>query len=79
MKLHNVKNVVNNNESEKFIAVTNIENLRDTTEVLGNKKNSYMIVCSKQKCQEFQDWKIIVQQKFDDNRFLTLMKKVKYL
>lgn len=70
---------MHNDESEKFIAVTNVDNLRDTAEVLGNKKNSYMIVCSKQKCQEFQDWKIIVQQKFDDNRFLTLMKKVRYL
>lgn len=68
-----------NDESEKFIAVTNMKHLQDTAEVLGNKKNCYMIVCSKQKCQEFQDWKIIVQQKFDDNIFLTLMKKVRSL
>lgn len=70
---------MNKDEQEKFIAVTNVENLQATAEVLGNKKNSYMIVCSKQKCQDFQDWKIIVQQKFDDIRFLTLMKKVRSL
>jgi len=50
--------------------------LQDTTRALANKKNSFIIVCSLKKLQEFKDWKIIIQQEFDNNNCLTLMKKV---
>lgn len=72
----NVLNVSEDDESGKFITVTNIDYLHDTTKSLVNKKCSYIIVCSKQKFQNLKGWKIIIQQKLNDNNHLALMTKV---
>lgn len=66
-------------ETGKFITVTNVNYLQETIKSLRKKTVSYIIVCSKQKLQDFKDWKIITQQKFDDNNYLVLIKKVIYL
>lgn len=74
----NIKNVSRDYELGRFVTVTNANYLQDTIKALKNKKYSYIIVCSKQKMQELKDWKIITQQKFDDNSYLVLIKKVNY-
>lgn len=72
----NVKNVSEDYEFGRFVTVTDENYLQDTIKTLENIKHSYVIVCSKQKIQEFKDWKVIIHQKFDDNSYLVLMKKV---
>lgn len=76
MSWENVKNVSEADESGRFITVTNVNYLQDTTRALANKKCSYIIVCSKQKLKELKDWKIIIQQKFNDSNYLSFIKKV---
>ncbi|XP_029343545.1 fatty acid synthase [Acyrthosiphon pisum] len=72
----NIKDVSDVDESARFITVSNVSYLQDTTRALANKKNSFIIVCSLKKLQELKDWKIITQQEFDNNCCLTLMKKI---
>lgn len=72
----NVKNISEDYELGRFVTVTNAHYLQDTMKILENIKFSYIIVYSKQKIQEFKDWKVIIYQKFDDNSYLVLMKKV---
>jgi len=59
--------------------VTNVNYLQDTIRALVNIKCSYIIVCSKKKLQDLKDWKIITQQRFDNNSCLGLMKKVNHI
>ncbi|VVC44020.1 Acyl transferase/acyl hydrolase/lysophospholipase,Acyl transferase,Malonyl-CoA [Cinara cedri] len=75
INLDNVSNVSEDDESGQFILVTSWNYLKYTTEYLADKKCCYIIVCSKQKCQNFNDWKIIIQQQFNGDIYLTLMKK----
>lgn len=79
MNWDNVQNVLEDDQSGKFITVTNFDYLHNTTKSLANKKCSYIIVCSKQKLQDLKDWKIIIQQSLNDNNHLALMKKVNQL
>lgn len=79
MNWDNVKNASEYDKSGSFITITNVNYLQETSKALANKTLSYIIVCSKQKLQNFKDWKIITQQKFEDNNYLVLMKKVRYL
>lgn len=67
----------NDDNSERFIAVTNVSYLQETTKALASKKCSYIILYSKQILQEYNDWKIIAQNKFDDDYYIALMSKVK--
>lgn len=60
---------------ERYVTVSNINYLQDTIKKLANKKCSYIVVSSKQKLQDFKEWKIIMQQKFNDSTYLALMKK----
>ncbi|XP_026822789.1 fatty acid synthase-like, partial [Rhopalosiphum maidis] len=73
---HDIENVPENDESRRFITVTNVNYLQDTTRALVNIKCSFIIVCSENKLKDLKDWKIITQQKFDNNCCLGLMKKV---
>lgn len=69
-------------ESEIFVTTTNVDYLQDTTKAFAMKKNSYVIVCSNKNPQDHRNWKIIAQQKFKENSYLALMRKVlviKYL
>lgn len=79
MSWDNVKNVSEYDESGSFITVTNVNYLQETSKALSNKTLSYIVVCSKQKLQDFKNWKIITQEKFEDNNYLVLMKKVRCL
>lgn len=72
----NVKNVSEDYELGRFVTLTNANSLQNTMKTLENIKCCYIIVCSNQKMQKFKDWKIIIHQKFDDNSYLVLMKKV---
>ncbi|XP_060835401.1 fatty acid synthase-like [Rhopalosiphum padi] len=72
----NIKDVSDFDESGRFITVTNVNYLQDTTRALANKKNSFIVVCSLNKLQELKEWKIIMQQEFNNNSCLTLMKKI---
>jgi len=72
----NIKGESDFDESGRFITVTNVNYLQDTSRALANKKNSFIVVCSLKKLQEFKDWKIIIQHEFNNNSCLTLMKKV---
>ncbi|CAI6347084.1 unnamed protein product [Macrosiphum euphorbiae] len=72
----NIKEESDVDESARFITVSNVNYLQDTTRALANKKNSFIIVSSLKKLQELKDWKIITQQEFDNNKCLTLMKKI---
>ncbi|CAH1725990.1 unnamed protein product [Aphis gossypii] len=76
---YDVKNAPKNDESRRFITVTNVNYLQDTTRALVNLKCSYIIVCSKQKLQDLKDWKIITQQQFDNKCCLGLMKKIIFI
>ncbi|KAF0755952.1 fatty acid synthase-like isoform X1 [Aphis craccivora] len=71
----NIKGESDFDESGRFITVTNVNYLQDTSRALANKKNSFIVVCSLKKLQEFKDWKIIIQHEFNNNSCLTLMKK----
>eukprot|EP00102_Acyrthosiphon_pisum_P016442 XP_008187406.1 PREDICTED: fatty acid synthase-like [Acyrthosiphon pisum] len=73
---HDVEKQPENDESRKLITVTNVNYLQDTMRALVNIKCGYIIVCSKKKLQDLKDWKIITQQRFDNNNCLGLMKKV---
>lgn len=64
-----------NKDSEKYVTVINVNYLQDTIKKLINKKCSYIFVSSKQKLQEFKEWKIIMQQKFNACTYLALIKK----
>lgn len=79
MNWENVKNISEDDETGRFVTVTNDNCLQDTTRVLANKKCSYIIVYSKQRLQDLNDWKIIMQQKLNDNNYLALIKKVNQL
>lgn len=59
--------------------VTNVDNINDTINVLASKKSCYIIVYSKEKLQDFKNWKVIMQQKFDGISHLALIKKVNIL
>lgn len=37
------------------------------------------MVSSKQELKELKDWRIITQQKFHDNNYLALLKKVNFI
>jgi len=69
----------NKYESGKFITVTNVNYLQNTMKALANKKCSYIIVSSSKKLQDIKDWKIITQQKLNNDSYLSLMKKVNLL
>lgn len=71
-----IKNITDYNETGIFLTVTNVNYLQDTMKALSNKKESYIIVCSKHKLGDITDWKVITQQKLDDNNYLVLMKEV---
>lgn len=76
MNWDNVKNVTGDDESGRFVTVTNVNYLQDTTKSLANKRNSYVIVWSRQQIHHLKDWKTITQRKFNENGYLALMKKV---
>lgn len=76
MNLDDARDVSEDDESGRFIAVTNWNHLLYTAESLVGKAWGYIIVCSKEKCQDFKDWKIIIQQQFNSKFYLTLMIKV---
>jgi len=81
MSWDNVKNISEDNESGIFITVTNVNYLQDTVKALARKTRCNVIVCANQKIEDLKDWKIITQQRFNENSYLALMKrvKVKYL
>lgn len=81
MSWDNVKNITEDDESGIFITVTNVNYLQDTTKTLARKTRSYIIVCANRKIEDLKDWKTITQQRFNENSYLALMKrvKVKYL
>lgn len=64
-----------NKDSERYVTVTNVNYLQDTIKKLVNKKCCYIVVNSKQKLQDFKEWKIIMQQIFNDSTYLALIKK----
>uniref|UniRef100_A0A2H8TDM0 Fatty acid synthase n=1 Tax=Melanaphis sacchari TaxID=742174 RepID=A0A2H8TDM0_9HEMI len=72
----NIRNVSDLDESGMFITVTNVNYLHDTVRALANKKNSVIVVCSLKKLQELKEWKIVMQQEFENNSCLTFMKKI---
>lgn len=76
MNWNNVRDVSEDDESGRFIIITNMKYLQYVTESLVGKTLCYIIICSKQKCQDLNDWKIIIQQQYNDTIYLTLMKKV---
>jgi len=73
---NDVDKISEDDETGRFITVTNVNYLQDTMKVLANKKCSYIIVCSTKKLQDLKDWKIITQQNLNNNSYLSLMKKV---
>lgn len=77
MRLEDVSGLREYYDTHCFIATTNYDNLKNTTEALDDKKYGYVIVCGEKKMQEIKGWVSIIQQKFDDRIYLTLMKKVK--
>lgn len=76
---NSVDKISENYESEKFVTVTNVNYLQNTMKALANKKYSYIIVSSLKKLQDIKDWKIITQQKLNNDSYLSLMKKVNLL
>lgn len=72
----NVNNITDYGETAKFLTVTNVNYLKDTMKTLSKKKESYIFVGSKQKLEDFKNWKVITQQKFNDDNYLGLIKKV---
>lgn len=79
MNWDNVKNISSDDESGRFISVTNVDYIQDTMKSLANKTNSFIIVCSKQKLKNYKDWKIIIQQQINDTDYLALMRRVNYV
>jgi len=75
----NAEEISKNDVFGRFITVTNVDYFQDTTKALADKKCSYIIVCSTTKLQDLKDWKIITQQKLNNNSYLSLMKKVNLL
>jgi len=76
---NSVDKISENYESGKFITVTNVNYLQNTMNALANKKCSYIIVSSLKKLQDIKEWKIITQQKLNNDSYLSLMKKVNLL
>lgn len=74
--LESVNNISNYDETGRFITVTNFSYLQNTTKAFDNKKCSYIIVYSKEKLSDYKNWSIIVQNQFNDIRYVALMKKV---
>lgn len=72
----NVQSLSEDDVSGRFITVTNVKYLQNTIKSLVKKKYSYIVVCSKQKLPDLENWKIITQQKFNDNNYLTMIKQV---
>lgn len=72
----NIQNVSEYDISGRFITVTNDKHLQNTIKSLVSKKCCYIVVYSKQKQQNLKNWNIITQHKFNENSYLTLIKKV---
>ncbi|VVC29220.1 Hypothetical protein CINCED_3A006213 [Cinara cedri] len=74
-RLEDVNDLQEYDESGSYITAADYNDLKNTTKALANKKYGYVIVCGIKNPQAIKGWKIIVHQKFDDNTYLTLMKK----
>lgn len=72
----NVKNSSAYDKTGIFITVTNFCYLQETIKSLSNKKFSYIVTRSTHKLEHLKDWKIVIQQKFNNDTYLTLIKKV---
>lgn len=76
MNWDDVKNATGDDQSGRFITVTSGDYLQDTTKSLANKRNSYVVVWSREKLGRLKRWNTITQRKLNENGYLALMKKV---
>jgi len=77
MSWDNVACVSEGNAPGRFITVTNVDNMQETTKALAKKDRSYVIVCANRTIRDCNDWKIIAQQKLNETSYLALMTKVR--
>jgi len=79
MAWDSVRCVTDDDESGRFVTVTDVNYLKDSAKSLADKKCSYVIVWSKRPLRDLNEWRIIMQRELKGDCHLALMKKVRYV